>query len=261
VRYALVGYGRMGRAIELAAGARGHARVAIVDTGARGRSVARAIEPARFRGVEVAFEFTAADSAKANVLALLARGVPVVCGTTGWDASEADLARAVRASRGALLVAPNFSVGMAVFARVVREAAGRLAAAGGYDPWVVEWHHRGKKDAPSGTALRLAGLVAAGAAPAAAVHRGMPASPLPPGTVHVASVRAGHEPGRHEVGWDGADDRITLTHEARGRAGFARGAVLAAEWLRGRRGRYTFEDAIDDLLRAPGRKPGRGGRR
>jgi 4-hydroxy-tetrahydrodipicolinate reductase len=251
----------MGRAIEQAAGARGHSRAAIVDTGARGRDVLRSIDPTRFRRVDVAFEFTTPEAARANVIALLACGSAVVCGTTGWDETGADVRRAVRASRGALLAAPNFSVGMALFSRLVGEAAVRCAAAGGYDPWIVEWHHRGKRDAPSGTARRLAGLLAAGADPPAAIREGAPSAPLPPGAVHVAVLRAGHEPGRHQVGWDGPHDRITLTHEARGREGFARGAVIAAEWLRGRRGRFTFEDAIDDLLRGPGVRARRGGRR
>ncbi len=261
MRYALVGYGKMGREIERAATARGHSRVAIVDPGARVRGVLRSIERARLRRADVAFEFTTPDAARANVIALLACGVAVVCGTTGWDDTGADVSRAVRASRGALLVAPNFSVGMALFSRLVGEAAARCAAAGGYDPWLVEWHHRGKRDAPSGTARRLAGVLAAGVDPPAAIHEGTPVAPLPPGAVHVAVVRAGHEPGRHQVGWDGPHDRITLTHEARGREGFARGAVLAAEWLRGRRGRIHFDDAIDDLLRGPGLRARRGGRR
>jgi 4-hydroxy-tetrahydrodipicolinate reductase len=112
-------------------------------------------------------------------------------------------------------------------------------AAGGYDPWIAEWHHRAKADAPSGTALRLATMIG--------------------GEVPIAAVRAGYEPGRHVVGFDGPHDAVTLAHAARGRDGFAAGAVLAAEWLSVRRGAYGFDDVLADLVAAGAKK--RGGKR
>jgi 4-hydroxy-tetrahydrodipicolinate reductase len=253
--YALVGYGKMGRAIEAAATAAGHRRGAIVDRAARGQGVVRSLEAAPWRGVETAFEFTEPGSAKANVVALLRRGIAVVCGTTGWDASDPEVRRAARAGGAGAVIAPNFSVGMNLFYTAVEDAARRYLAVGGYDPWVAEWHHRGKKDAPSGTGARLAAMVA-GAAPggAAAVHAGLPEGPLPPGSVHLVAVRAGHEPGRHVVGFDGPFDAVTLTHAARGRDGFAAGAVLAAEWLAGKRGVHDFGDVLEDLVRGTKRK-------
>ena len=260
MRYALVGFGRMGRAIDTAAQARGHRRSAIVDRGG-GRGTVRSIEAARWKGIEVAFEFTEPTAAKDNVIALLERGVRVVCGTTGWDAADPAVRKALSDGGAGLIVAPNFSIGVAVFARLVSEAAGLCARVGAYDPWIVERHHRGKRDAPSGTAKHLARLVDDGGGPPAGVVEGTPDAPLPPGAVHVASVRAGNEPGRHTVGFDGPFDGIELTHAARGREGFAAGAVLAAEWLNGRRGRHDFGRVVDDLVRAPRRPAGRGGRR
>ena len=257
MKFALVGYGKMGRAIEASALARGHTLGPIVDRSGRGRNVVRAMGGASWRGVAVAFEFTEPDAAKDHVLELLRRGIAVVCGTTGWDASDASLRRAARASTAGAVVAPNFSVGMGLFYAAVADAAKRYLTVGGYDPWVAEWHHRAKADAPSGTARRLAALVA-GAGPAqAAVREGLPIGAIPPGDVHVAAVRAGSQPGRHLVGFDGPHDAVTLEHVARGREGFAYGAVLAAEWLRGRRGLHGFDEVLDELVRGPRRRGGR----
>jgi 4-hydroxy-tetrahydrodipicolinate reductase len=239
MKYALVGYGKMGRAIEVEASARGHACCVVVDKSARGRRIGRAIDDASWRGVVVAFEFTRPDAAKDNVVALLRRGVPVVCGTTGWDAGDAEVRKAARESATGCVIAPNFSVGMSLFYAAVDRAARSYLAVAGYDPWVAEWHHKMKADAPSGTARRLAATIEAAAGG---------------GTVPVVAVRAGHEFGRHVVGFDGPDDAVTLEHVARGRAGFARGAVLAAEWIRGKRGVHGFGDVVADLVRGARRR-------
>ena len=229
MRYAIVGHGKMGRAVDAAAAARGHVRAALVDR----RS--RSIRGLRFTRVDVAFEFTAASSAQDNVLALLEKGVSVVCGTTGWEAEDGAIRKAARAARRGVIVAPNFSVGMNLFYALV-EGASRGFAAAGYDSWIAEWHHKAKRDAPSGTAHRLAALLGEG--------------------VPVGAIRAGHEPGRHVVGFDGPHDTVVLTHAARGREGFAAGAVLAAEWLQGKTGVHGFDEVLDDLVRKS-----RGGRR
>jgi 4-hydroxy-tetrahydrodipicolinate reductase len=258
MKYALVGYGKMGRSIEEAAGARGHTLGTIVDRRASGRGIAPTIAKGSWRGVTVAFEFTEPATAKDHVVALLERGVAVVCGTTGWDTADAALRRAVKASTAGAVIAPNFSVGMNLFYATVADAARRYLAVGGFDPWVAEWHHRAKVDAPSGTARRLAALVAEAAPGGATVIEGLRKTPLAAGDVHVAAVRAGSQPGRHLVGFDGEDDAVILEHVARGREGFARGAVLAAEWLRGRRGLHGFDDVLSDLMR---KKTKRGARR
>jgi 4-hydroxy-tetrahydrodipicolinate reductase len=112
MRYALVGYGKMGRAIEAQASARGHTVGAIVDRATRDRRAVRTLRAASWRGVKVAFEFTEPAAAKENVVALLTRGIPVVCGTTGWDAADAEVRRAARAGAGGAVIAPNFSIGM-----------------------------------------------------------------------------------------------------------------------------------------------------
>lgn len=259
MRFALVGYGRMGREIEAQAVRRGHRPVRIVDPVASGSLVRRRLDRRALRGVEVAFEFTAPDQAEANVIALLDAGVAVVSGTTGWQPGKAVRA-ALRAGGAAAVIAPNFSVGMNLFYQVVREAAVRFGASGLYDAFVVESHHRGKLDAPSGTARKLATLLTECDPRYASVQAGNPSGALAADAVHVASVRAGFEPGTHVVGYDGEYDVITLQHRARGRAAFALGAVLAGEWVRGRRGLHGFDPVLRELL-SPSKRQSRKGRR
>ncbi len=254
MNFALVGYGKMGREVSVAAKRRGHRLVAIVDPAARGRLVRRAVKAADLRRADVAFEFSAPECAEANVVALLDAGVAVVCGTTGWDMRGRAVRKAARNARRGAVLAPNFSLGMALFYSIVSRAAKRIASSRGYDAYVHEHHHRRKRDAPSGTALRLAAIVAAADARHPRVVVGWPDGPLEPGAVHVSSIRAGQEPGVHTVGFDGEHDEIVLVHRSRGRSGLAAGAVLAAEWLGRRRGIHTFEEVLADLL---GRGEGR----
>jgi 4-hydroxy-tetrahydrodipicolinate reductase len=239
----------MGRAVEEAAQARGHELTGVVE---RGQRVGTGLG-----GAELAFEFTRPDCARANVVALLHAGVSVVCGTTGWDAEAAAVERALRRAGAALVAAPNFSLGMGLFLRVIANATRTLAATKAYDPYVIEQHHRAKRDAPSGTALRLAAIVRGADPRVRSVQAGPLEGRLADGALHVVGVRAGFEDGTHTVGFDGPFDSIQLVHRARGRGGAALGAVLAAEWVRGRRGRYSFEDVLDDLLSPPRQRRGR----
>jgi len=247
LKYALVGFGRMGRAIDQQAAKRGHERVAIIDPGAADRGAHAAIGRERLAGAEVAFEFSCGDAAAGNVGALLRAGLSVVCGTTGWQ-QAAELGAEAREAGAGLIVAPNFSVGMNLFYRLVREAGRLYGAAGLHDPFIFEAHHRGKGDAPSGTARVLASILLEVDGRLQRVQEGNPPGKLPEGTLHVASLRAGSEPGAHTVGFDGEFDRIALCHSARSRDGFAQGAVLAAEWLRGKRGLHTFDEVVQDMI-------------
>lgn len=237
MNYALVGPGRMGLAVDAEAGRRGHTRVA----------TARGPRFGDLGGATLAFEFSRGEAAEANVAALIDAGLHVVCGTTGWRPSAGLLARARAADRG-VIVAPNYSVGVNVFLRVCAHAAALLGRAGLHDPFVVEMHHRGKRDAPSGTALRLARMVQEADPRVSSIVAGHPDGRLPDGALQVVGIRAGGEPGTHRLGYDGAYDRIVIEHASRDRAAFAVGAVLAAEWLDGRAGLHDFDETIDDLL-------------
>jgi len=227
MRLALVGYGRMGRTIAALAGARGHQVVLVVDEAEN--PAGQALVPERLRGVEVALEFTTPASAPTNLIRLAEAGVPTVCGTTGWNGDLPRVAGAVRERHGALVHAANFSVGVHLFLRTARELARRFAAHPEFDAFILEEHHARKPDAPSGTALTLQ-ATAAGADPA----RRFP----------ITSVRAGSIPGNHTLTYDGPHESVALAHEARSREGFAAGALLAAEWLPGHTGVFTFEDVL-----------------
>jgi len=224
---AIVGYGKMGRLIEQLAPEYGFAVPVKLD---EFNNVDFAgITRDNFKGVDVAVEFSVPAVALENVERITALGVPVVVGTTGWF-GEMERARAAAERSGTGVVwSPNFSVGMNVFSRLVAEAARLLASEQEYGAWAWEIHHATKKDAPSGSLLKLVeGMRNAGYA------RGVDAS----------SNRAGGHPGTHEIGFDSAADTITLRHTARSREGFARGALKAAQWIAGKQGFFEFSEIL-----------------
>lgn len=218
----LVGFGKMGRAIEAVLFQRGHGVVGRVD---RGGAIPDSI-------ADVAFEFTTPDAAPSVVPELLARGLPVVSGTTGWDVEPAR--QVSRERRVPFLHAPNFSIGVAVLRRAVAQAARDLARFTDFQPGIVDRHHAAKKDAPSGTARALAAEITAVWGPDA-------------GEVPIVSLRHGGQPGEHVVVFEGPEESIELVHRARSRAIFAGGAVQAAEWLlrSGLTGPVTLDDFFE----------------
>lgn len=217
----LIGMGKMGRALQALAPERGFTVVAMLDHG-------HPISKSSLNGAQVAIEFTAPDAATANVRACLEAGCPVVVGTTGWYDELPAIAAEAELAQGALLTAPNFSVGVAIFDRVVAEAARLFAGVPGFDAHMIETHHTAKKDAPSGTAKSLA-------------HTAEEASG---GRMPITSVRVGSVPGTHELIFDAPFEQVRLVHEARDRRVFAEGALTAARWLVGRRGVFTMQDVL-----------------
>lgn len=227
LRLAVIGAGKMGRAIAELAPARDF-DVTVLETSAVRRT---GITKDLLGGADVAVEFTAADAAPRNIKACAAAGCPVVSGTTGWDAERQLVEAEVKRLGGALLWAPNFSIGAHLFARLVAEAGRLFGAASGFDAHIVETHHVQKKDAPSGTAKLLQASLAVG------LGREVP----------VTSIRTGSVPGTHALLFDAPFEQIRLEHEARDRRVFAAGALTAARWLAGRHGVFT----LDDVLAAP----------
>ncbi|MCC7196274.1 MAG: hypothetical protein IT356_12025 [Gemmatimonadaceae bacterium] len=222
---AIIGDGRMGRGVrDIAA----HAGFDVVAFLGAADVAGGAPSAAQLGGAAVAIEFTVPAAAAANVLACADAGVPVVCGTTGWDASRRRVEDEVRRRGGALLWSPNFSVGVHVFTRLVERAAADFAAAGGFSAHVIETHHAAKVDAPSGTAKRLAERASHALGEA----------------VPVTSIRTGYVPGTHEVVFDALFEQVRLVHEARDRRLFAAGALAAASWLAGRKGVFTMDDFL-----------------
>ena len=220
MKLAIIGYGKMGRLMEQLAPEYGftvHARIDVND------------DLKQAAGADAAVEFTLPEAVAENVEKLAALHVPVVVGTTGWLKSLDRVAAAVEKNGSALVWSPNFSIGVNVFSRLVREAARLLADEPQYGAWAWEIHHHTKKDAPSGTLIKL-------------VDDMKNAGYTRP--IDTSSNRAGAHPGTHEIGFDSAADTIILRHTARSREGFARGALKAAQWIPGKKGVFQFEDVL-----------------
>jgi 4-hydroxy-tetrahydrodipicolinate reductase len=216
----LVGFGRMGRLVEELARQDGHDIVGRISSTSAG---------AEWPAADVAIDFSTAEAVRANLPRLAERGTNVVIGTTGWQAHEFEV-RAVAEEAGIGVVASaNFSVGVNLFQMIAAEAARLFEPQPDYGAWIHEAHHAAKKDAPSGTAfwLRTAMVDAGFRRP-----------------IDMSSTRAGSIPGTHTIGFDGPSDTIELTHTARDRRGFAKGALLAARWVQNRRGWFSMRDVL-----------------
>src|SRR5919206_2877285 len=230
MRLALIGHGAMGQLVERLARAEGHEVATVLG---RRESAFRAEELAEILGGhDAAVDFTVAEAVPRHAEACALARVPLVEGTTGWQSQLEEVRARVEREGGALIYGANFSVGVNLFYRVVARAA-ELFRRFDYAAFIEEAHHSRKRDAPSGTALRLLDLVGAAYG-----------SEIP-----VASTRAGHIPGTHRVGFDSAADTVMLTHTARSREGFAAGALVAARWIQGKTGVYEFSETLDEILK------------
>jgi 4-hydroxy-tetrahydrodipicolinate reductase len=228
MRILLVGHGRMGRLVGGLASEFGGEVIGVIDP--QSPQHAGTADDDRWRGAaDVAIDFSLAAAVVENVPALARRGIPIVLGTTGWQPHEPALRRAVADAGTGIVAAPNFATGVVLFEAIVKYAAERFAGQPDVGAWLHEAHHIQKKDAPSGTALLLQRAMASGG-----YDR----------PVDVSSTRAGHIPGTHTIGFDGPSDSITLTHTARDRTAFARGALTAARWVLGRQGWFDMHDVL-----------------
>jgi 4-hydroxy-tetrahydrodipicolinate reductase len=257
VNIAIVGYGKMGRLIEKTALVRGHAVVAVIDpfTGGTaasgcviGKTIAEIKGGADSGSVHAAIEFSSPASAVGNIKALLAAGIPVVTGTTGWYDRLAEVEAAVKVADGSLVWSSNYSIGVRLFLKIAAFAAKTADPYEEYDIAGYESHHNRKADSPSGTAkILVEKVLAAQTRKTKAVYDKLDRPPAQD-EFHFASLRTGSDPGTHMLFFDSDADTITITHRARNREGFASGAVRAAEWLAGsghpRRGIFTLDDMV-----------------
>lgn len=220
MKLSIVGYGKMGRMVEQFAPEYGFTIHSTIDAG----------DPlSRAEGADVAIEFSTPEAAVSNLEGLAILGIPTVTGTTGWLGELDRIKSTIAKHDGALIWSANFSIGVNVLLRAVHEVSRLLANEPSYEAWAWEIHHSAKKDAPSGTLLALVReMQAAGYAR----------------TIDQSSNRAGKIAGTHEIGFDSAEDTITLRHTARTREGFARGALRAAQMIQGRKGVFEFKDLL-----------------
>jgi 4-hydroxy-tetrahydrodipicolinate reductase len=232
MKIALIGYGAMGQLIGSLASERGHQIVAAIDEDYADFDAGDlAVE---IRGAEAAIDFSAAEAVRRNVEACLAAGIPIVEGTTGWNAELGAVEKLVDDEGGAMVYGANFSIGVNLFYKLAGFAAELFSRFPEYEVFIEEQHHSRKKDAPSGTAIRVREVIAE--------HFDR--------EISVASTRAGSIPGTHRVGFDGPADQVLLQHLARSREGFACGAMMAAEWILGKKGCFEFSEVLDAVARS-----------
>lgn len=221
MKIALVGYGKMGKMVEECAVERGH----IVASKVGRTDWPKEMEAHNLDDIDVYIEFTHPDAVLENIRRMAKHKKNMVIGTTGWYEHLDEVKKIVEENEVGLLYAQNFSIGMYLFTKLIEETAKRFSSLSEYSVAISEMHHEHKADRPSGTAKLLAEKVG--------------------NDPEVSTLRIGSEMGTHSVYFDSEDDRITCTHQAKARDGFARGAVLAAEWIRGKKGLFTIEDLME----------------
>ena len=226
---ALLGHGKMGSAIARLAPERGFEVRVILTIESNPDGVA--ITEENFRGVDVCIDFTTPDVVLGNIRRVAGLGVNLVVGTTGWSNRIEEVREMIAASGVGMVHAANFSIGVQLFYRLARAAAEIFAPYPMYEPYIVEAHHKAKKDAPSGTALEL---------------RRQVQPHLASREIATSSVRAGFIPGMHEFGFDSEADTVVVRHTARSRQGFAEGSLHAARWVVGKKGLFSFDQVLEE---------------
>ncbi len=234
MRIILLGYGKMGKVIERIALERGHEIAARIDV-----DNPQALNTAE---ADVVIEFSHPDAAFENITKCLARGLPVVCGTTGWLARKAEIETLCREKGGSFFYASNYSIGVNLFFKINDRLAAMMENFGDYDVSLDEIHHTQKKDAPSGTAITLAESILRN------LGRKSTWSGAKTGKsddLYIESFRIDDVPGTHVVKYESPVDTIEIKHIAHSREGFALGAVMVAEWLRNKKGVFSMDDYLD----------------
>jgi 4-hydroxy-tetrahydrodipicolinate reductase len=252
----ILGDGALGSAIEAALRGRGDA-VRTVGRPPGGRH-----DPATLGGATVVFEASRGDAVAGNLGAALEGGCrQFVIGTTGWDAARSRVEARLRDAGAVAVAASNLSLGAALFLRLVESATELYGPLDAFEPYIVEWHRRGKRDRPSGTALELGRRIVArhprfhrlpgGSRPAGTTEANASVATRPHDELEIAAVRAGSSPGSHLVGFDATGETVELRLTARDRSAYAVGALAAADWLCGAPrspGIHPFDAVVDDLI-------------
>lgn len=242
MKIALIGYGKMGKMIEAVAAGRNVEIVARIDR------ESGSITQRMLGGADVCIDFSHPDAVLHHIGALCKLNQDMVIGTTGWHSHLDSVTALVEASGVGAIHSPNFSIGMQAFFRLVREAAHLVNRVKGYDASGYEIHHRTKADSPSGSGMKLAEILCSEMEGKSVPNFERMHREILPNELHYASIRVGFDPGHHTVVFDSHSDTIELTHRARSREGFAIGALLAAEWVHGKKGLFTMDDLINSYL-------------
>ena len=239
---ALIGYGKMGREVEQVAKEKGLKVVTIFTE--ENNAGGLGITPDSLNGADVCIDFSMPKSVLDNIEAVAECGKSIVVGTTGWYDKLEQVKKLVKEKKIGFLYASNFSLGVNVFTQIVTNASRLFERYSDYDVSIHEVHHKGKADSPSGTALSLGSAVLHAFKRKTEILHETSHEQIKPHQLHITSTRVGRIAGTHTVLFDSEYDSIELVHRAKSRRGFALGAVVAAEWLKGKRGFYTMRDVI-----------------
>jgi len=232
----LIGYGKMGKEIEPVARERGHQILLAIDV-----HNSNLLTEATLQKADVAIEFTGPDTAVANLQTCIRAKTPVVCGSTGWLSHWDEVEKACKQAGSALLYASNFSVGVNIFFELNKKLAQLMSHYPNYDVKIEETHHTQKKDSPSGTAITLASQIIENNPSKKSWTNNQPSEK---DQLQIISKRIDPAPGIHSISYSSSIDDITIIHNAHNRHGFALGAVLAAEFIAGKKGIFNMQDVL-----------------
>ena len=240
IKIALIGFGKMGKEIDELC--RDSEVFEIVSISLKNKEDGLDLEG--IKKADIAIDFTSKDAVVKNIEQVAKLGKNLVIGTTGWYDEMETVKKMVNKYKIGLVYGANFSVGANIFFKMVTSASKLFSKFPEYDVYGFEVHHRGKLDSPSGTALKIAGKIIENFPSKKSIQTEKLDKQIDPKELHFASVRGGRNPGFHQVVFDSNADGITLSHQAYGRVGFAKGALVAAEFIKNKKGMYSFEDII-----------------
>ncbi len=245
---AISGFGRMGKLIKRIAEEKGHTVCSVIDPLSREASF-KEINRESLSGADVVIDFSVPGSAVDNIKKTAGEGVNMVMGTTGWYSEMEEVRGIVEDSGIGFIWSGNFSTGVNLFFAIVRSAAGIMNYFENYDPFIHEYHHKNKADSPSGTASMLGEIILEEIGRKNRIVTESLKRKIEPDELHISSTRGGSVPGTHIVTFDSDVDSIELKHTARGREGFAAGAVAAAAWIKHRSGFFTIDSMMKDIIK------------
>ena len=244
---AIIGYGKMGKEIEKIAKAKGITIKAIVDPNYE-NATHKEINEESMKEIDVCVDFTHPDNVVDNIKKISEFKKNIVVGTTGWYDQMDDIKSLIETTGNSLIWSGNFSLGVNIFFKIIEDAAKAMNKFNDYDVFVHEFHHNQKADSPSGTAVMIGNILKDNMDRKNKIVTEELKRKIEPDELHISSTRSGSIPGTHIVGFDSTADTIELKHTARGRQGFALGAVMAAEWIKGKKGFYNIEDMMGNII-------------
>jgi 4-hydroxy-tetrahydrodipicolinate reductase len=240
IKIALIGFGKMGKEIDALCKDSDVFEVVSISF----KNIDDVLDVEGIAKADIAIDFTSKDIVLKNIEQVAKLGKNLVIGTTGWYSEIETVKKIVDKYQIGLIYGANFSVGANIFFKMVASASNLFAKFPEYDVYGFEIHHKGKTDSPSGTALKIAGKILENFPEKKSIQVEKLNRQVDPSELHFASVRGGRNPGFHEVVFDSNADGITLSHQAYGRVGFAKGSLLAAEFIKNKKGFYSFEEIL-----------------